>query len=57
MRIQIFCSSGSYCALTSAFRRWLSHVFSDILFPLLAELEIVTESRSVVPCIMVSSSL
>lgn len=38
MRIQIFCPSGSRSdgALTSAFRRWLSTVFGDILFPLSA---------------------
>lgn len=35
-------------ALTSAFRRWLSHVF--LLFPLLVEPEIVTEERRSVHC-------
>lgn len=30
-------------ALGSAFRRWFSRVFGDILFPLLVEFEIVTE--------------
>lgn len=44
-------------AILSAFRRWLSRVFGDILYPLLVELEIVTEeSHSVVPCIVVSST-
>lgn len=43
---------------TSAFRRWISRVFGDILFPLLVEQGIVTEERpSDVPCMMVSRTI
>lgn len=54
-KYSVFFLAPTLWALRPAFRRWVSHVCGDILYPLFAELEVVSEgSSSLASCCAVS---